>query len=169
MGIIQLNGDLLGELAPSTLGLLESADNIVQGSSNPKVLLLQSKLLTTVKVIVGVEDSADSLSSLLVGHGALVVTTVELLEVKLSAGSLAGPQTHVIGCRSVESWNWHIISNRFDDFTTFPNCDVLSDLILVFPDTSIELDLDIISQSEQPERGKHLHQPQYHVWGIPKD
>jgi len=156
VGIIQLDCDLLGKLAPSTLGLLEPADNIIQGGSNPEVLLLQSKLLTTVEVVVGVKDGANRLSSLLIGHRTLVVTTVELLEVKLAAGSLTGPQTHVIGCGSVEPWNWHIISNGFDDFTTFPNCDVLSDLVLVFSDTSVELDLDIISQSE-PRKGANTY------------
>jgi hypothetical protein len=55
--------------------------------------LLQAKLFTTVKVVVGVEDSRNSLSTLLISYGALVLARVELLEVEFAASSLASPET----------------------------------------------------------------------------
>jgi len=82
---------LVREFEPGTLRLLESADDIVKRCGNPEILLLQAKLLTTLKVVVGVEYGTDGLGTLLVANRAFVVTTVELLEIKFSACSLAGP------------------------------------------------------------------------------
>jgi hypothetical protein len=68
--------------------------------------LLQAELLTTVKVVVGVEDSRNSLSSLLISYGALVFTRVELLEVEFAAGSLASPETQVVASASLVAGNY---------------------------------------------------------------
>lgn len=145
MRIVQLNGDLLREFEPCTLGLLESADNIVQRGSNPEVLLLQTKLLTTVKVVIRVQDGADGLRTLLISYGALVVTAVEFLEIEFSTSSFAGPETQVVGSWGFETGNWHIVGNGFDNLTTFPDNLVYSLRILVFSDTAIELDLLAVS------------------------
>lgn len=91
--VVQLDGDLVGELPPGAFGLLETTDNVVEGRGHPEVLLLQAELLSTLQVVVGVEDGADRLGTLLVGDRVFIVTAVEFLEVKLAAGSLAGPQT----------------------------------------------------------------------------
>jgi hypothetical protein len=93
MCIVQLDSNLVREFAPCTLGLLEPTNNIVERSSNPEVLLLQTKLLTTIEIIIGIQDSADGLSTLLICDGALVVTAVEFLEIEFSTGSFAGPET----------------------------------------------------------------------------
>lgn len=52
--IIELNSHLLRELLPGALALLESTNDIVQGSSNPEVLLLQAELLPAVQVVIRV-------------------------------------------------------------------------------------------------------------------
>ena len=49
-------------------------------------------------LVVGVEDGRDGLGALLVADRCLVLASVELLKVKLAAGSLAGPKTEVV-CR----------------------------------------------------------------------
>ena len=54
MGVVQLNRNLIRELTPCTLRLLESTNDIVERSRNPEVLLLQSKLLTTIEVVIGI-------------------------------------------------------------------------------------------------------------------
>lgn len=66
MGVIELDGHLVRELPPGALGLLEAANNVVQGGGNPEVLLLQAKFLSSLEVVIGVQNSTDSLSSLLV-------------------------------------------------------------------------------------------------------
>jgi hypothetical protein len=54
MGIVKLDSNLIWELRPWSVSLLETTDNIVEGCSNPEILLLETKLLSAVDVIVGV-------------------------------------------------------------------------------------------------------------------
>jgi hypothetical protein len=49
MGIVELNGDRVGELLPGLLALFEAADNIVERGSAPEVLLLQAELFTALE------------------------------------------------------------------------------------------------------------------------
>jgi hypothetical protein len=42
-------------------------------------------------LVVGIEHSGNSLSTLLIRYRALVLARVELLEIELAAGSLAAP------------------------------------------------------------------------------
>lgn len=148
VGVVQLDGNLLGELPPRALGLLETADDIVQGSGNPEVLLLETKLLSTVQVVVGVKNSADGLGTLLVSDRVLVVAAVELLEVELSAGSLAGPQSQVVGRRSGIAGNGNIVSDGLDDLAALPGSDGLAVVISALGDMAVELDInsDIVAR-----------------------
>jgi hypothetical protein len=148
MCIVQLDSNLVREFAPCTLGLLEPTNNIVERSSNPEVLLLQTKLLTTIEIIIGIQDSADGLSTLLICDGALVVTAVEFLEIEFSTGSFAGPETQIVGSSSIESRNWDIIGDSLYDFTTFPGTALLTLRILKFSYMAVELDLLVISMSQ---------------------
>lgn len=85
MGIVELDGYLVRELVPGTLGLLEPADNVMQRRRHPEVLLLETQLLSSVEVVIRVEDGTDRLSSLLVRDRALVLSVVEFLEIELAA------------------------------------------------------------------------------------
>jgi hypothetical protein len=120
VGVVELDSDLVGELLPRATGLLESADDIVERSSAPEVLLLQAKLLTAVEtavvrykftdpemcsLVVRVENSRDGLGTLLISYRALIVTVVELLEVELAACSFAAPKTEVVASASLVSGN----------------------------------------------------------------
>ena len=169
MGVIELNGNLLRELTPCTLRLLEATDDIIQRCSYPEVLLLKTKLLTAIEIVIGVQDSTDSLSTLLVTNRALIIATVKLLEIKLSACSLTGPETQVIGSRRVKSRNGYIVCNRLDNLTTFPDSNLLSSLVLVLSYISIELDLKGYLAQTDSKLEEFLHQQQYHVLGIPMD
>jgi hypothetical protein len=51
VGIVELDSDLAGELLPSLLGLLETTNNVVERGGAPEVLLLETKLLATVKAV----------------------------------------------------------------------------------------------------------------------
>lgn len=141
MSVIELDSDLVGELAPGTLGLLEAAHNIVKGRRNPKVLLLQSKFLAAFKVVVGVQDSADGFGALLVSDGALVVAAVELLEVKLAARGLARPQSKIVGRGGIVTRDGHVVCDGLDDLAAFPEHGRLAVLLGHFADTAKELNL----------------------------
>lgn len=120
MGIVKLNRNLVGEFAPGALGLLETANNIMQRGSHPEVLLLETEFFATIQVIVGIEDGADGLSSLLVCYRAFIVAAVELLEVKFAAGRFAGPEAEVIRRWGVIAGNWHVVRSGSNDLATFP-------------------------------------------------
>lgn len=96
MGIIELDSDLVRELGPSALRLLEPPDNVIERGGHPEILLLETELFPSLEVVVGVEDGADRLGALLLGDGALVVPIIELLEVELAAGCLARPEPQVV-------------------------------------------------------------------------
>lgn len=49
VGVVQLDGDLVGEFLPRALTLLETSDNVVERGCTPEVLLLQAELLTAVE------------------------------------------------------------------------------------------------------------------------
>jgi len=52
VGVVELDSDLVREFAPGPLALLETANNVVERSSAPEVLLLQTELLATVQTIL---------------------------------------------------------------------------------------------------------------------
>lgn len=141
MSVVELDSNLLRELPPRALRLLEATNNIVQGCSNPEVLLLETQLLTSLQVVVGIEDGADGLSTLLVGDGAFVVTTVELLEIEFAPGGLAGPQPQVVGSRGVITGDGNIVGNGLDNFAAFPDGDGLARRIGRLADATEELNL----------------------------
>ncbi|GJC79271.1 hypothetical protein ColLi_02109 [Colletotrichum liriopes] len=141
MGVVQLDGHLVGELPPGTLGLLEATDDVVEGRGTPEVLLLQAELLSTLEIVVGVQDSADGLGALLVGDRVFVVAAIELLEIKLAAGGLAGPQTQVVGGGGRVTRNRHVVCYGRDGLAALPGSDGLSAGVCRLLDVTEELDL----------------------------
>ena len=142
VSVIKLDSHLVGELAPSSLGLLETPDNVMQGSSTPEVLLLQAELLASLEIIIRVEDSGDGLCTLLVRNGAFIITSIELLEVKLSAAGLARPKSKVVRRLGSIARDGHIIGNGLDNFAIFPGMHDLAALILVLANAAIKLNVD---------------------------
>jgi hypothetical protein len=141
VGIVELDSHLVGELFPGAVGLFEAANDIVQGGSNPKVLLFQPKFFSALQIVVGVQNSADGLSSLLIGNRTLVITIVELLEIKLSTRSFAGPQSQIVCCGCVVPGDGNIVGNSLNDLTTLPNSNGLAILISSLPSMTKELNL----------------------------
>ena len=57
--VVELNSNLIRELLPGTLALLETANNVVKRGSTPEVLLLETKLFAAVKAdVVSVDYQA---------------------------------------------------------------------------------------------------------------
>jgi hypothetical protein len=164
VGVVELDGNLLGELLPGTLGLLEAANDVVQRGGDPEVLLLQAQLLAPLKVVVGVEHGADGLGALLVSNGAFVVAAVELLEVKLSARRLAGPQAEVVGGGGVVAGDGHIVGHGLNGLAALPVGDGLAILVGGLVDMAIELDLWARGKHSVSQGKRTLHVIQGH-WG----
>lgn len=95
---------------------------------------------------------------MLVCNGTLVVTAVKFLEIEFSTGSFAGPETQIVGSRSIKSRNWDIIGDSLDDFTTFPGTALLTLRILILSYMAVELDLLVISVSQLGQCGEtHIY------------
>lgn len=52
MRVVQLNGDLVRELVPRALALLEAAHDVVEGRCAPEVLLLEAELFAALKAVI---------------------------------------------------------------------------------------------------------------------
>lgn len=137
-----LNRNLAREVPPSPLGLLESPDNVVKTSRTPEVLLLKTKLLTPLKRVVRVQDVRNRLSTLLIGHRALILSRVELLEIKLATSSLGPPKSQVIGGRCAVTWDWNVVRHGVDNLTTLPSITRLALVVLELVNVPVELDID---------------------------
>lgn len=128
-------------------------------SSAPEVLLLETQLLTAVKaiaisvyclswlvrrdlLIIRVQHSRDGFGSHLVMYRLLILARVELLEVKLAAGSFAGPQTQVVGGRSIVTRNRHVVGVGSHYLAVLPNRDLSSVVIVVLANVTVKLDVD---------------------------
>mmetsp|Transcript_35289 Transcript_35289/g.76152 ORF Transcript_35289/g.76152 Transcript_35289/m.76152 type:complete len:380 (-) Transcript_35289:81-1220(-) len=120
MGVVHLNGDLLGKFRPLPVGLLdELAQEILQGGAHEEVLLLQSQELALVLVVVGVEDSREILGLASVVDSLRVAELVECLEVKL-LGRKGPPKSQVVGIVGVEARDGIVIGHGLDDLATDP-------------------------------------------------
>ncbi len=139
VGIVELDGDLLGEFLPRAFRLLEATDDVVERGGDPEILLLEAQLLAAVEVVVGVEDGADGLGSLLVRHGALVLAAVELLEIEFAARGLARPQPQVVGRRSPVTRNRHIVGDGCDRLAAVPSSHGPARTVRLLANLAIEL------------------------------
>ncbi len=148
VGVVELNSNLLWELAPSASRLLEASNNVVKRGSNPKVLLLQTQLFASLEIVIGIQYSTDGLGTLLIGDGAFVVAIVELLKVKLASRSLAGPETQVVGGGCSVTWNRNIVRDGLDNLTALPDGNVLAVGVGRFPDVAIKLNLWFVLVAE---------------------
>ena len=150
-----LDGYLVGELLPSLLGLLEPSHDVEKRGSAPEVLLLQAKFLAALQAVVGVKNRRDGLGTLLVRHGLLILSRVELGEVELTVRRLTRPQSQVVGCSCTIARDGSVVRNGGNDLTVLPNTDLLAAVILVFPDVAVELDVnrDVVAR-EFPTRNE---------------
>lgn len=141
MGIVELDGDLVGELLPGALGLLKAAHNIIERCCHPEVLLLQSQLFTLLQVVVGVQHGTDGLSPLLVGDSSFVVAIVELGEIEFASGRLARPESQVVcsGCSVTRDGD--IVGNGLDNVAAFPDKSSLAIVVGLLADLAVELNL----------------------------
>jgi hypothetical protein len=91
MGVVQLDGGLLGQQIPIGVVGAETADDVVDGAGAQKILLQETQLPADRSRIVGVQHSADRLRRQRRGDRAHKIAVAELMKVE-RAGRAGGPQ-----------------------------------------------------------------------------
>mmetsp|Transcript_36390 Transcript_36390/g.74689 ORF Transcript_36390/g.74689 Transcript_36390/m.74689 type:complete len:855 (+) Transcript_36390:63-2627(+) len=111
MGVIELHRHLVWKLLPaaSGLGSHERPDHVLDGGGHEEVLLLETKLLTSLVVVVGVENLGDLESALTGAKGSAIISLVELAEVDVLVGH-GGPETERVGVERIISRDGHVVS-----------------------------------------------------------
>ena len=111
--VVQLDAGGLREVLPRARGLLEAADDVLDGRGREEVLLLQPQLLPLGRVRVRVQHLADALVLLALGEHApvvVVVLVVEVLEVELCRRR-RGPQAEVVRVDRVEAGDGRVVGD----------------------------------------------------------
>ena len=114
VGVVQLDGDFVGEFRPVGIVLLEAADDVAQRAGGEKVLLEEAQFLAGLGVVVRVENLADRLGHVFLADGFLVAATVEGLEVEF-LGGFRFPEAQKIDCLRAEARDRNVIGHA-DDF-----------------------------------------------------
>ena len=91
MGVVELDGDLVGQPSPVGVALAEPPEDVLESGRHEEVLLLEPQLLAHVLVVRRVEDLGDGLAAHLVLDRPHVLAGLEAREVEL-AGRLGRPQ-----------------------------------------------------------------------------
>jgi hypothetical protein len=82
MGVIELDGDFLGELIPIPVPDAEPADDVPEGAGDEEVLLFESQFAALGRRVVRVEHLAEVLGTNLALDGPLIVALVKTAKVK---------------------------------------------------------------------------------------
>ena len=83
MGIVELDGNLLGEIVPIHVAPAESSDDILQRAGDKEVLLNEAKFLAAFSLVVGIQDLGDHLAVVFIPDRLVVTAAIEGLEVKI--------------------------------------------------------------------------------------
>jgi hypothetical protein len=94
VGVVELDGNEVGQFCKITFHFFESSKNVGQGGGHEKVLLFQAQLPALFHLIAGVEHTGDVFAEHLGFDGTDVVALVEFVQVELPAGPCP-PQPHI--------------------------------------------------------------------------
>ena len=141
MGVVQLDGRLLGQgVQAAELGQMVLAD-VADGSGGQKVLLAQAQDLALHVVVVGVEDLADELRRGVLADGVAVLAGVEALHVEVRRFGL--PQAQLGNAGPVVALNVHVAGHG-DDAVVVLVDDVVEAALPALLDLAVKLDLDAL-------------------------
>ena len=109
VGIVQLNGNFVGQVFQRAVLAQVLFQNITDRSSRQEILLAQAQDLALNMVVVGVQDLRDQLGAGRFVHGIGVFTGVEAVHVKI--GGLCLPQTQLGNALSAVALHIHIVGH----------------------------------------------------------
>lgn len=115
--------------------------HVVERGGRPEVLLLETELLASHGVVVGVQDTGDFFGISRVLDRLFVVALVEAGEIK-ATGGLAAPETDVVAVLGAVSGDGDVVGNRLDTLARDPAVARDSILVLSGLDMASESDLD---------------------------
>lgn len=95
------------------------SDDIVKGGRAEEILLLESQFFAGVCGIVGVEDTGDVFGILPRIYSTIVITHVELVEIKVSFRPRS-PQSQIVAVVSVEARNGGVVGHGDDSRAILP-------------------------------------------------
>ncbi len=91
----------------------KAAQDILQGTGNEEIFLLEAELFAIKYVVVGVEDLGEVFGQNLVGDGIDIFAAIEIVEVKIG-GCFGRPQTESIDSASAVADNRQIVGHADD-------------------------------------------------------
>lgn len=130
MGIVQLNGNLVGQEPEIGVFFLEAVEDIMDGCRSKKIFLLETQLLTLDNVVGRIEHLGDGFRLHLLFHGADVVSLVEELQVEVTA-RLGAPQAHGVDRVVLVTGDGRIVGHGHDIFRIDHSLTVLPNLLVV--------------------------------------
>jgi len=138
VGVVQLDGDLVGQVLQRSVAGQVVLHDIADRSSGQEVLLAQAQDLALHVVIVGVQHLGDQLGVGVLAHGSVVVAQRETGHVKV--GCLCLPQTQLGNALSVVALNVHVGGNSHDAVVVGV-LDVVEAVVPVLADLAVKTDL----------------------------
>lgn len=118
--------------------LFVSFNQIINCGTAEEILLLKSKLFSSITRIVWIEYTSNVFCLLSFTNSSVVITLVEWFKVKFITW-LRSPKSQVICVKCVVSWHGGIISYSQNLFSIFPSSS-LNVTILIFLNMTIESD-----------------------------
>ncbi len=87
MGVVELDGDFVGEGAPIRVVFAEAADDVAQGAGDEEILLHEAKFFAVLGFVVRVKNFRDGLAVIFIVNSFLVAAAVEGVEVEAFRGT----------------------------------------------------------------------------------
>ena len=147
VGVVQLNGNLVGKLGPIGVVFLKAADDVAQRAGGEKVLLEQAQLFAGLGVVVRVEDLADGLGHVLLPDRFLVASAVEGLEIEFLR-RFRFPKAEKIDRLRAETRDRYVIGNANNLAEVDPNRAGVSASVVYRLDVSVDGDFLLVLRAD---------------------
>ena len=135
VGVVQVDGHLVGQLVEQLVVVQVAADDVLQRGADEEVFLAQPQLAALVAGIVRVEHARDVLGLVLAGHGLHVVALREQRQVQ-ALGGVGVPQSHGVDGLGAVARDDHVVGLGLDLLGLVPDGALLG----VMFDPAAELD-----------------------------
>ena len=152
VGVVQLDGDLVGKLGPIGVVFLKAADDVAQRTGGEKVLLEQAQLFAGLGVVVRVENLADGLGHVLLPDRFLVASAVEGLQIEFLR-RLRLPEAEKIDRLRAETRDRYIIRHADDLAEVDPDRAGASASVVNRLDVSVDWDFLLVLRADDLPRG----------------
>ena len=138
MGVVQLDGDLVGQVLQRSVAGQVVLHDITDGCGREEVLLAQAQDLALNMVIVGVQHLGNQLCIGVLAHCSVVVAQREAGHIKI--GGLCLPQTQLGNALAVVALHIHVGRNGHDAVVVGV-LDVVEAVVPVLTDLAVKTDL----------------------------